>query len=163
MRKILATMLFSTILTVGCGSKDKKKDTAPTGSDPVATGEPGNDGLDIVIADHIGTVSTNNNFMAHLKWTTEIKAENLVSAQLTFAKLNRTAPESVKELVFDPQMPSMGHGTSVADQVLTPEVGKNYIVNVEGIYFIMGGPWEIIVTADVDGVKDTVTFPVQVP
>ena len=165
MIKILTTILVSSLLLVGCGSNDKKKDTPPIDNGPTKTEEPepGQDGLDLVIANNVGTVSANGKFIAHLKWTSEIKAEDFVSVQLTFAKLNRTAPNSVKDLVFDPQMPSMGHGTSVLDQVFKPEDGKHYVINGEGIYFIMGGPWEIIVTAIVDGVKDTVTFPVQVP
>lgn len=110
-----------------------------------------------------GTISKKGHFVAKLDWLSNLKAETFVHAQISFATKNRQKPRSVKNIIFDPQMPSMGHGTSTEDQRMTQDNELTYVFKVDDIYFIMGGQWEIRVTATVDDVDDMATFPVEVP
>jgi hypothetical protein len=110
-----------------------------------------------------GQVSKGGKFIVKLEWLSDAKAERFVKARLTFATPQRTKASSVSAIIFDPQMVSMGHGTSVKDQVISAEANSKHILTVDKVYFIMGGPWEIRVTAEVDGAIDTATINVDIP
>lgn len=110
-----------------------------------------------------GVLSRNQKFIAKLDWASNPKAEDYLKVFITFSTANRMAPSSVSDVIFEPQMPSMGHGTATDDQIVTADASLAYVYRVDGIYFIMGGPWEIRLTATVDGSIDTAVIPVDVP
>jgi hypothetical protein len=69
---------------------------------------------------------------------------------------------STSDLVVDPQMPSMGHGTYVDEQAVKPLLGSESVFDVSGIYFIMGGDWDIYVTVLTTVGSERFTLPVVV-
>jgi hypothetical protein len=115
-----------------------------------------------VFGENEGVLSRAGHFAVKIEWPAGAKAEEYIKARLTFATGARLKPASVTGIVFDPQMPSMGHGTVTDDQVLTSVGDSGYEFQVAGVYFIMGGPWEIDVTAIVNGQMDTAAVPVEV-
>jgi hypothetical protein len=153
------------ILLSGCGSsKSDDNDTPAPQPTPTASGKTGDvTGTTPILSPSEGIASKNSKFVAKLEWITGPKAKDYVKAKMTFALADRSAPKTLKDIVFDPQMPSMGHGTSTIDQKIEIDATTPYVAIVEGIYFIMGGPWEIRVTATVDDATDMVAIPVDVP
>ena len=109
-----------------------------------------------------GILSKAGHFVVKLEWPGGAKAEQYIQARLAFATASRVRPDSVTGIVFDPQMPSMGHGTATEDQVITAVGDSVWDFKVDGVYFIMDGPWEINVTAVVNGQLDTAAIPVEV-
>jgi hypothetical protein len=161
------TLLILTSL-LACGYSQNKKDPIPEAPLPLPSTADGlaateEQKLDLVIPEDLGFASQNKHFVATLEWLSPLKAKQKLKARLIFATSQRTAPTSVSEIIFDPQMRSMGHGTYTDDQVITKEGSSEYIFAVEGIYFTMGGPWEVDITAEVDGNTDTVVIPVKIP
>ena len=55
------------------------------------------------------------------------------------------------------------HGTAMKDQKIIPVAGQVGRFTIDGIYLIMGGPWDIRVTAKVNGSVDTATVAVTAP
>lgn len=111
----------------------------------------------------LGHLSTNHSFIAKLDWIKGPVAQADSHATLTFVTSSGLAPSTVTDVVFNPQMPSMGHGTAMDDQVIRVDATKPYIFDVNGIYFIMGGSWVVHVTATVDGQRDVADFSAVVP
>ena len=109
------------------------------------------------------SLSKNGIFAAKVEWLTGPIAEDYSKARLTFLTPTNRAPDTVSDIQFTPFMPSMGHGTLVKEQKITAEAGSPNIFQVDKIYFVMGGPWEIRLTATVDGRKDLAVIPVKVP
>ena len=100
-------------------------------------------------------------YTAKLDWQTPVAARTPLAAKLSFQTASGAPSQSIANLSFKPWMPSMGHGTSTADQSITVLDGSTALV--EGIYLSMGGDWEIRLTATVDGVTDSATIAVSVP
>lgn len=152
----------------GCGSdKGKSKgegqpETPAAGSgdaegkNPPPAVEPKNDaGDEPIIGPNAGVESKNGRFVVLLEWQTPLEAEAYLKANLTFADASRKLPASVADVSFEPWMPSMGHGTAMDDQTITKDAASPHIFAVNDAYLIMGGEWEIKVTATVNGVPDT--------
>ena len=110
-----------------------------------------------------GVVSKNGTFMVKLDWTTGPVAMAPAAARLSFTDINHAAVKSVDAVAFYPWMTSMGHGTSMQDQKITPVAGTMGGFTVDGIYFVMGGVWDVRVTATVNGTTDTATIAVSIP
>ncbi len=110
-----------------------------------------------------GVLSKDEAFSASLAWLQGPVANDYSKAQLVFTSADGEPATNVAEIIFDPQMPSMQHGTATDDQVITAADDSQHRFVVDGIYFIMGGPWEINVTATVNGRRDTAAIPVDVP
>lgn len=104
-----------------------------------------------------------NHYTAKLDWQSPLAARTPVSAKLTFLASNGLPAQSVSNIKFNPWMPSMGHGTSTADQRITAVSGTSNEFLVTGIFFSMGGDWEIQLTATVDGTIDQAAIAVSVP
>lgn len=162
---------FSAIICIiflsACGSTKKRDNDTPAPA-PQPTPTPSGQTGDATVTTPIlppseGIASKNSKFVTKLEWLTGPKAEDYVKARLTFALADRSAPKMLKDIIFDPQMPSMGHGTSTLDQKIDIDSASPYVAVVDGIYFIMGGRWEIRITATVDSTTDIVTIPVDVP
>ncbi|MEN9835446.1 MAG: YtkA-like [Pseudomonadota bacterium] len=107
--------------------------------------------------------STLRHYTAKLDWQSALAARTPVTAKLTFVGAAGAPAQSVSDIKFNPWMPSMGHGTSTADQRITALPGSSNEFLVTGIFFSMGGDWEIQLTATVDGVSDSAAIAVSVP
>jgi hypothetical protein len=100
-----------------------------------------------------------------LQWTWDVSptAETYISATMGIQSPDGTPYEGIiRDVRLTPWMPSMGHGTYTDELTVTPipdEAGK---FRVEGLYFIMGGPWEIKISAMIGEVKDTARLEVNV-
>jgi|GEM_PF-1390045 len=137
------------LTTISCGPS-KKSDEPSHGNDGIALFK-GNietacgDDVDAVkreisLAPAIKSESGNK----HLRWVwcDQPTAEQFVRARLQIFDVAGVADQ----LVVDPQMPSMGHGTYVDEQVVAVVDAAVGIVDVSGIYFIMGGDWDVYVS-----------------
>ena len=80
--------------------------------------------------------------------------------EITLAREDGTAPDSVFVAEVFPYMKVHGHGSPRAYQPVVVVVGS--VVNVTRLGFVMEGPWEVVVRATVDGRQDTVEIPVEV-
>ena len=137
-------VLFSlAAFAVSCGSKMKNEDSVQKLEN--------------------GIESQNKKFIAKLEWLSPLKASEYLDARLTVSTMNHAAPAAVAVSKFDPQMPSMGHGTAVDEQTITQDPVNAAVFNILKVFFIMGGPWEIYVTVKVDEIEDVVTIPVDIP
>ncbi|MGE0174944.1 MAG: hypothetical protein AB7T49_19280 [Oligoflexales bacterium] len=154
------TLIFALgVSACGIDSKNKKAPKPDPTSPEASKTEPEVSDTDLRENE---ILSKNKKFATSLEWVSEPKAESYVSARLTFILPDRKIPETVSNIVFDPQMSSMGHGTSTADQTIRQSESATNVFIVDHIYFIMGGSWEIRLTAKVNGSSDTVTIPVEV-
>jgi hypothetical protein len=102
-------------------------------------------------------------YVAKLDWQTPLKSETALTAMLSFTGPDGNAAQTVENIVFTPWMPTMGHGTSTVNQKISLVPGTTNTYLVEGVYFIMGGDWEIRLTATVNGRKDSANLPVHLP
>lgn len=107
-----------------------------------------------IFAQDEGNTSKNGNFVVVLAWQSELLAEEYLNAKLTFADSLRLLPLTVTDVAFEPWMPSMGHGTTMDDQRVSEDAEAANVFLVKDAYLIMGGEWEIRVTATVNGVRD---------
>lgn len=167
-RYVKLFLLSGLFIVTSCSQKDEtSKSNPPTDapSQPSPTTPPpqSEDNSAKIFLDGEGVSSKKNKFFAKLEWLGGPKADDYSKAKLVFSTSEKTKPNSVSTIVFDPQMPSMGHGTATDDQVISAEESSSNSFVVDGIYFIMGGRWEVRVTATVDGVTDLVAFVVDVP
>jgi hypothetical protein len=91
-----------------------------------------------------------------------VKSESLLEAEFSLVPPSGQSLISIENLKIEPWMPSMGHGTSTREQKILPVGGQLGKFKVSGIYFIMAGPWEIRLTATVNGIPDKASLKVQV-
>jgi YtkA-like len=143
------------LLAFGCGPKSESHEpgaeSSPPQSDNVAAAD--------IRAD---AWSARRTFGVTWSWDTAVKAETFVNAEVTFITPEGKAPDSVVDIEIDPWMPSMGHGTATDDQQISPVIGSPGKFKIKGIYFIMGGPWEIRLKATVNGSADRAALKVGV-
>ena len=71
------------------------------------------------------------------------------------------APLSIQEMTVKPWMSVHGHGAPTRNIRL--ETVNAYSVRVFGLVFIMSGPWELQITARINGQSDLVVLPLSVP
>ena len=107
-----------------------------------------------------GVESVGKIFRATISWVAHPKARQYATARVQIT-LPIASVTSLDAIIFDPQMPTHGHGTFVDDQKVT--VDPPNTIQVENVFFAMGGPWVVHVTATVNGKTDTVLLPVDVP
>lgn len=167
-------------LLTACGSGKSSKSTppvpppAPTVSSDGAPASPAAGLGDLILAADEGVSAKGGGFVVHLTWTAAPSARQYASATLRFADRDRKRPQSVSEVQFKPWMTSMGHGTAMGEQTIhalttsaTSATEPGIIApadwRVEGIYFIMGGAWDLRITAKVNGVEDTAVIAVRLP
>lgn len=74
----------------------------------------------------------------------------------------RTPADRVKLLKFEPWMTIHGHGTYMDEQEFQNDAELKYLVHVRHVMFTMPGPWDLRVTAEVDGAVDTQIISVTV-
>lgn len=152
MRNLLNLILLLG-LSIKCGQEKKAGGDSPT---PVTDGGKSANGADQ------GTPSDSKLFRVIWNWESEPKAETKVRASFTLSPYQEAVPSSFTQVEVEPWMPSMGHGTYTDEQKLTPIADRPGAYQVEGLYFIMGGPWEIKVSASLSGIRDVARIRVNV-
>lgn len=148
--------ILGVLLALGCGSKSES--TEPGAEPPPQQ----SDNVAAAASVPVDIWSARSTFGLAWSWVSPVKSENLLEAEFTIVPPPGQSLISVENLKIEPWMPSMGHGTSTRDQKLLPvgdQLGK---FKVSGIYFIMAGPWEIRLTATVNGTPDKASLKVQV-
>ena len=106
-------------------------------------------------------------FKADLVWIEGPVVEAYSSAKLTFWLTDGSKPSSVSDIVFEPMMPTHGHGTFTDDQEIIATPGESNVFTIKNIYFVMKGSgadhWLIDITATVDGKRSKIQVPADVP
>ncbi len=136
-------IILTLIGLMGCG--EEKKPTPPVDVQKIST-----------------VPSKKSQFKVNLTWEKGPVADKFSTAKLLFFDKNDASLKGVKMISFVPDMPSHGHGTSMDDQKIVSGKEPNEI-RVENVFFVMGGPWVITVTAEINGQTDTAEVSVDVP
>jgi hypothetical protein len=177
--KILLTLLILNLALMACGDNKKPSDdknpqadkTPPSAPGPEPEPEqdpepdPKEDSGDakpkpIILDPKSSQLSPKGVFRAKFEWTTgPLFGES--AGILTISAPEGHQAKSIEELKFVPWMKAHGHGTGRVQPTLKKT--KPFQWKVDTIHFIMSGSWELNVTAKVDGVKDTLEIPVEVP
>lgn len=84
-----------------------------------------------------------------------VVGNNAAMLTVSDARTNRIVDDAVIEVV--PWMTMHGHGSSKKPAIKKSENGRYH---VENIYYTMEGDWDLIVTIQKGGSRDTATFPV---
>lgn len=136
--------LIASLFFVGCGPKNRTDDNN-TGT-------------------HL-TESKNGKFILNVTWiegpygaTGAYPEEYYSKAKMEFLRFDKKQPVSVEVLKVHPWMKIHGHGTDVVPKVNKIEAN---IFELSDVYFTMLGPWELNVTAKVDGYEDTIEVKVE--
>lgn len=148
--------ILGILLALGCGSRSES--TEPGAEPP----PPQSDNVAAAPSAPVDTWSARSTFGLTWSWVSPVKSEQLLEAEFTIVPPTGQSLSSVENLKIEPWMPSMGHGTSTRDQKISPVDGQLGKFKVSGIYFIMAGPWEIRLTATVNGTPDKAFLKVQV-
>lgn len=148
--------VLGVLLAVGCGSKSES--TEPGAEPP----PPQSDNVAASASVRVDAWSARSTFGLNWSWISPVKSENLLEAEFTLVPPTGQSLTSIESLKIEPWMPSMGHGTSTREQKISPVDGQVGKYKVSGIYFIMAGPWEIRLTATVNGSPDKASLKVQV-
>jgi hypothetical protein len=162
------------LAVAGCGAfrgKGEKRDDSPA-VEPVPAPEPDDThGSDddtsagpLIFPAEDGTAAANGAFVVKVEWLDGgPKASGKNRCRLLFADGARHAVQSLAGVTFKPWMTSMDHGGGVRSLQLTPEAGTPGAVVASGFQFGMGGPWDLIVGATVNGVAGEARIGVKVP
>ncbi len=114
----------------------------------------------LLVAESVRSVK--GQFFAKIEWLAPPSAERENRLVLIIASKTLQAPESLRILEFKPWMKIHNHGSGH----LVPKwkvMDAEHIFEVENIYFIMSGPWELKRTAEIDGEVDELEFQFEVP
>jgi hypothetical protein len=107
--------------------------------------------------------SQNQTYRVQLSMNSPVKAVEFLEGELIFESLSGLPIEGVAVNSFQPTMPAMGHGTDTTKIAFAESgKGKNHI-KVNGIWFNMGGSWEIAITTTISGASDKAIIKVEVP
>ncbi|HET9239142.1 MAG TPA: hypothetical protein VFO10_17920 [Oligoflexus sp.] len=168
-----AAFIFAALIALGC---DSKKDESSKHDDHADAAVQADDPTCAATHEHMGlhgdlsgfTASAAGAFHVKIEWNAPLKASSLENkATVTFVDEHAEALP-LKLTGFKLFMPSMGHGSSKADQmVLTQDKDNANVWSVAGIYFSMGGAagdWVVDVEAGGCGSSDKarVSIPVEV-
>lgn len=82
------------------------------------------------------------------------------SNTFTLALSDRAGAVTAETIAVDPQMPSMGHGSSVTPRVTAQSAG---LYRVEDVVFTMPGTWDVHVRITVEGRESARTFRYEIP
>ncbi len=101
-------------------------------------------------------------FFGKMEWLDPPSAERENRVVVTIASDTLQTPKSLRIMEIKPWMKIHSHGSGH----LVPKwkaVRGEHIFEVENIYFIMSGPWELKLKAEIDGVVDELEFQFEVP
>lgn len=134
------------ILMVGCGDKNEKKDNI-AGNEDLPEGS---------------VFSKTKAYVVKVETSAALVPEAFQTIQLHFTDANGVAAESVSDVTLKPWMTIHNHGTATKKLKLTPVEGKPDVIEVTNLWFTMGGPWDLLITATVNGTADDAILPVEV-
>lgn len=124
----IKVLVFSNLFS-SCTEIDSKRQKAPEGAGGLALS------------------SENAAFAVSFAWFTKVVEAEFETVLLNFTDPSTKAPLSMASIVsFDPQMPSMGHGTYTKKQTFQWSEDSTSAL-VENVFFTMGGDWTIEVKA----------------
>lgn len=109
-----------------------------------------------VSAGGLALSSENATFAVSFSWFTRVVEAEFETVLINFTDPNTKEPLTMTALLtFDPQMPSMGHGTYKKKQTFQLSKDSTSAI-VENVFFTMGGDWTIEVKATTgDGKVDS--------
>jgi hypothetical protein len=151
-------LAIAIVCAAACGKSSKGAEPAPTTTDP---GNGTNSSSQSASPAKITSVG--QAYIMEWTWTSPLVALGSVKAQFTVRLPDNSVPQKVSDIEIDPWMPSMGHGTYRGDQKVTSTDQATGSFDVQGLYFTMGGPWELRIDAVVNGVKDRALLSVEIP
>jgi hypothetical protein len=82
-------------------------------------------------------------------------------ARIEFSDPLLHTPINLSEIEIKPWMSVHGHGAPTRN--MRVQILDSHTVQVSGLVFVMSGPWELQVSAFVNGQKDQVILPLSVP
>ena len=168
-------VLASGVLALaGCGpghgtqSDKPRPDDAPHSEQqpPAAqpdSGRPAPHDAALVFPAEQGVVSAHGAYTVLVQWLEGPTTEAASRCRLVFADGARHQPTSLADVSFKPWMTKMDHGGAVRHLKVESDPDNPTAVIVSGFYFTMGGAWDLLVGATVNGVADTAKIPVEVP
>jgi len=158
--------IFVSLIALGCDSKKEENSAHADHADHEDAAIQSDDTSCMGTHEHMGlhgdltgyTASASGTFHVKVEWTAPLKAGSLDNkATVTFVNEHAEALP-LKLMSFKLFMPSMGHGSSKADQmVLTQDKEKTNVWSVANVYFSMGGAagdWVVDVEAGGCGSSD---------
>lgn len=154
--------LFGALLTLGCGEKDSQP-TQPiaTPADQQGTGsDVAEDGA--LFSSQEAHSSAAGHFTAKIVWEDGPKV-GYCSLKVILADGERKAPTTSELVNFEPWMTVHGHGGSLRKMTVAKVDGEDSAYRADQFYLTMSGPWDLKITAKVNGQEDTAVIPVEVP
>ncbi len=151
-------LAIAIVCATACGKSSKSPEPAPT-----TTGAEKGSNSSSQSSSPTKTTSVGQAYILEWTWTSALVALGSVKAQFTVRLPDNSVPQKVSDIEIDPWMPSMGHGTYRGDQKVTSTDPATGSFEVQGLYFTMGGPWELRIDAVVNGVKDRALLSVDIP
>jgi hypothetical protein len=155
-----------------CGwPSDESKETNPPQGKVVETPteekseklpEPKTTAEKIFLADE-GVEADNGAFSVKAEWVAGPSATEENRLKLVFATRERSLPSSTKIEKFLPWMTVHGHGAPMRSIKVTANKEHENVFLVEGLYLIMSGPWDLFITAQINGKPGKATVKVEVP
>jgi hypothetical protein len=155
--KKLSIVLLSVCLGA-CGENKKSDQPSPSNSDGGKITAITSDGKTST-----SVTATGGLYVIEWTWTSPLVALGSVSSEFTIKLPDSAVPHTISDIDIDPWMPSMGHGTYRGDQKITATDATKGDFKAEGLYFTMGGPWELRIDAVVNNKKDRVLIAVDIP
>ena len=159
------------LFTVACSSNEeaqtggsKRLNTNPTTSGTVGTTTPNNsaNAQGQIFPSGVGKATSNGAFLVKVDWTSGPAVGSESKARLTFATSNRAMPGGVASVTFKGIMPSMGHGLSASKLSVQRDSTAANVYVVGGIYFAMGGDWDLTIGAKVDNAPGSLVISTSV-
>ncbi len=180
MSRFLEVLLAVSLTLIGCdpaesdGGDERKADTVPPGNPDPTPAPPSESGTDTgtetatntsPVTSLRGVVSKNASYRVDVEWVQGPDFENEDNqVRLLFFTTGGKAASAVVLDDFHPWMTSMGHGAPTIDiEWQTQDAATPHIIVVKGLMFTMGGPWDLMIEATVDGTADKAAFPVDIP
>lgn len=108
--------------------------------------------------------SANGHYHVTLKWISGPAMGTVSTAEITFGDEDRRIPRSITGLKVVPWMKIHSHGTgNFQPTIEASDPARPHVYTVDDIFFIMSGPWELNVEAEVNGLLDLIELKVEVP
>lgn len=158
-------LCFNLGIAMGCGKSDKsdkgQNDVAvPVEAPTENTGE--GSSTEGLFDESSAFYSAHRIFSAAITWEDGPKV-GYCQIKLILGNPNRLAPESIELVKFEPFMTVHGHGGSLRKMTTTKVDGEPSSYRIAMFYLTMSGPWDLNITAQVDGQEDTLVIPIKVP
>ncbi len=108
--------------------------------------------------------SDHGQYFASLNWLQGPTFGAYSRAELIIGNAEQKAASTVTDLQVLPWMKIHGHGSGKMQPTLRlKDPAQPHIFIIENIYFVMSGPWELRISATVEGISDSMEVGVVVP